>query len=459
LERRRKTAVWAVIAVLAASLMAAAQPPVPAGYAAVDAGQAREMGLAAIRQGRPDIAAEIALALLAQDKTDSFAHFLMANSLMRMNDRNPAERAAKQSYRYAQSPEQSYQSAHLAANLAFQRGALTTSQWWLRKAAEAAPDTARKDETVAQFRAVRARNPWRIALAFSVRPSDNVNNGSSGQYNIIDGLPYVGVLSRDAQAVTGVVADAAISLGYRISQDAQRQTSVGFQLFTRHVRLAPEEKARLGGNPGFGADRMAVSLTHDWRPDGSPHLFSLAGKIGRQSYQNGVDYNFAGLELGHRIAVGAKNVVDSALEAEQRAGQGDRSFGLRSTVVHQRANLDLVTASLLVNRFDTPLTGRSSTMVGAQIGYTLARPLGQVSLSGTLGAQKNRFSTYTLAGLTVPGGRDDITSYGEVQMQFNDLSHSGFAPLLRLRHQRTASNVSRFDPRESSVVLGLASKF
>ena len=443
--------------------LAMAQTAPPAGMVAVGADQARQMGLEAIRLGRPDIAAEIAIALLEKDPTDSFAHFLMASSLMRMKQGKEAEIAAKQSYRYAKTPEQSYQSAHLAADLAFQRGALSTAQWWLRKSAEAAPDEGRKDKSVALFRAVKARNPWRINLAFSVRPSDNVNNGSSGQYNIIDGLPFVGSLSADAQAVKGVVADAAVSLGYRLRQSAASETSLGAEFSLRHVHLGAAEKARLGGDPGFGSGRFALSLRQDWQPQNSKHRFSLEGSVGRQTYQSGGDYSFFGLTFGHRMPLAADTLIDNALDVEQRSKQGgprgDRVFSIRSTLVHQRGNQDLITASLLANRFDTAMQGRSGTMLGAQIGYTLAKPIGQVNLSATLGLQSSQYNGYSLAGIAIPGGRSDTTGFAEVQFQFNEISYAGFAPLLRLRHQRTQSNISRFEARETSVVLGLASKF
>lgn len=75
------------------------------------------------------------------------------------------------------------------------------------------------------------------------------------------------------------------------------------------------------------------------------------------------------------------------------------------------------------------------------------------------GCKKSQYNGYTLASFVVPGGRSDTTGYAEVQLQFNEISYAGFAPQLRLRHQRTQSNVSRFEANETSVVLGLASKF
>lgn len=452
-----------VAAGVLAATVASAQTSPPQGYSAVSQGEARQLGLKAIQSGRPDIAAEIALALLQKDPTDSFAHFLMANSLMRTNDARLAERAAKQAYRYAKSPEQSFQSARLVADLAFRRGALTTSQWWLRKSAEAAPDEARKAKSIALFRGVKDRNPWQVRLAFSARPSDNVNNGSSGQFNIIDGLPYVGSLSEDAQAVKGVIAEAAVTLRYRLRQTAQGETTLGTDIASRRVHLSTAEKTRLGGDPGFGWDRASLSLRHDWHPANSKHRFSIEGATGHQSYQSGSDYSFWALTFGHRVPVANHALLDSAITAEQRSGQGqqrgDRSFSFRSTLIYQRENKDLIAATLLSNRFDTAASGRSTTMFGAQISYSLAQPLGPIGLSASLGLQQTQANGYSLAGLSVPGGKKDTTRYAEVQIQFNDLSYAGFAPHLRIRQQSTQSNVSRFEAREVSAALGLASKF
>ncbi|MDN5785882.1 tetratricopeptide repeat protein, partial [Pseudorhodobacter sp.] len=369
-----RIAAFLATAVLAAP-MGLAQSAAPELDQTVSVQEARAMGLAAIQQGRPDIGLEIATVLVQKDKADSFAHFLNANSLLRLGHFRDAEAAAKQAYHYSETPEQSYQSAHLAAELAFRRGALTTSQWWLRKSAEAAPDAERKDETIAQFQAVRARNPWAVKLAFSMQPSDNVNNGSSGQYNIIDGLPYVGSLSADAQAVKGMVATGAVSLGYRLRQSQSSETTVGADISLRRVNLSAAEKVRLGGDPGFGSSRYSMSLRHEWRVDTNPQQFSVEGELGRQIYQSGDDYSFLGLSFGHRIPIGSTALLDSALDLELRSKQpgqrGDRNFGIRSTVLRQRSNDDIITASVIVNRFDTATDGRSSTLVGAQIGYSL----------------------------------------------------------------------------------------
>lgn len=459
--RHLRRAVLAALVV--AAPIAAAQTTPPQNLSTFSKGDARQLGLAAIRQGRPDAAAEVALALLKADPKDSFAHFLMATSLTQLKQPAAAEVAAKQSFRYAETPEQEFQSSYMAADLAFQRGALLTSQWWLRKSAEAAPDAARKAKTVELFRAVRARNPWRVNLAFSVRPSDNVNNGSSGQYNIIDGLPYIGTLSADAQAVKGVVTDAAVSLGYRLQQTARSETVLGADLSVRRVQISAAEKARLGGDPGFGSNRYSVTLRHDWQPVESKHRFSVEAEIGEQTYQSGRDYSFYGLNLGHRMPLTSDLYLASSVQAEQRSKQaytrGDRSYGIRSTLLHQRANQDLVTFSLSANRFDTLSSGRSADIFGAQVGYSLANAVGPVTLSASFGVQKSHYAGYSLAGLSVPGGRDDTTGFGEMQFQFNEISYAGFAPVLKLRHEMTQSNVSRFEAKQTSVVVDLASKF
>ncbi|MGO4909566.1 surface lipoprotein assembly modifier [Pseudorhodobacter sp. W20_MBD10_FR17] len=459
----RTALISGLVATSLVAALAAAQTDVPEGFSAVSQTNARQMGLEAIRQGRPDSAAKIALALLKADPTDSFALFMMATSLSQLEQPKAAEKAAKQSYRHAKTPEQEYQSSYLAANLAFQRGALMTAQWWLRKSAEAAPDEARKAKTVELFRAVRARNPWRINLAFSARPSDNVNNGSSGKFNIIDGLPFVGALSADAQAVKGVVTDGAVSLSYRLRQTEHSETVLGTDLSVRRVHLSSADKARLGGDPGFGSNRIGVTLRQDWQPKGSRHRFSVEGEVGRQTYESGRDYSFYGLSLGHRMPLASDLILASSIQVEQRSKQdlphGDRSFGFRSTLLKQRANQDMITFSLSANRFDTQNAGRSANILGAQVGYTLANPIGTIALSASFGVQKSSYAGYALAGMAVPGGRSDTTGFGEMQFQFNEVSYAGFAPVLKLRHEMTHSNVSRFEAKETSLVVDLASKF
>jgi hypothetical protein len=430
----------------------------------VSKGTARLIGLQAIRENKPEVAVTVAQRMLAADKTDSFAHFLLATAYLTLNRLPEAQASGKTAYQTATSEEQRHHAARITALAAYRLEHHSSAQWWLRKSAEAAPSELSRAQTVAAFRAVKAQNPLSVKLAFSLAPSDNVNGGSSGQYNIIDGLPYIGELSPDAQALKGTVAQAAGQLSYRLSETAESLTQLEFGMSLRHVRLGSAERAGMDGKPGFDAARVSIGLNHVMQQTGSAHRFTLNGTVGRQTYEQGGNYGFVRLGFGHQVTLAPDLAVDSLLSAEARSprdgvGQGEQTYALRGTVIRAFGDGDTASLAAYVSRLDSPLVGRSATTLGAQLGYAMGEPIGPVSLSGSIGYLATSYAGYAIAGLEVPGGRDDRSAFVEMKLSFGTVSYAGFAPEVTLRHQRSSSNVSRFDSQESSVTLGLKSLF
>lgn len=463
-----RNALWALgvaAALVAAPLRAETEMP-PSVTATISAEQARDLGLEAIRADKPELALAIAQGLLARDKADPFAHFLLATAYMHLDRLPEAQAAGKIAYRYGKTPEQRFQAARLTALVAYNQGRYATAQWWLRRAAHNAPTEERKARSVAEFNSVRAKNPLRLKLQFSVVPSDNVNNGSSGQYNIIDGVPYVGVLSADAQALSGVVSEGSGEASYRFRQTAHSETHVGARLKLRQVDLSAEARAEFADTtvPDFNTQRLEFTLRHVIKARSGGQRFTLDGALGRQWSGNVEPYSYARLSFGHLKALGAKSVLDSALTAERRSiapGQTrpDHTYSLRSGLTYGLANADTVSAMAYISAYETEIEGRGSTTLGGQVSYTLGRALGPVNVSASLGYQASTFPGYTIATIVVPGGRKDKSVFAEVQMTFSNTSYAGFAPLISLRKQRTQSNVSRFDASETAVTLGLRSTF
>lgn len=430
------------------------------------AAQARELGLEAIRLGRADLAVVIAQKLLALNRRDAFAQYLLATAYLRLNRPAEAEAAGRLAFRFGQTSEQRYQSARLTALAAYGAKRYGRAQWWLRRAAQNAPEAARRAQSVAEFGAVRARNPWRLELQFSLVPSDNVNNGSAGRFNIIDGLPYVGVLSADAQALSGVISEAGINAAYRLARTGQRETELGASLNLRRVDLSRAARSLLppGTNTDYGAQRLEISLRQQWLTPANDQRFTLSAAYGRQWYGAGADYDYGALGFGHQLSIGPRSLLDSGLSVEQRAqkpGQTrpDRIYGLRAGLSHGFANGDKATVTGFASAFSTGLPGQSSTSFGGQISYALGHGLGPVSLSGSIGYQVADFPGYGIAGIIVPGGRQDRSLTAELELGFDRLSYLGFAPVIGLRSVRTQSNVSRFDSSETALTLGLRSTF
>jgi hypothetical protein len=463
-------------AVLVAVLAGVSLPAVPLGAQengtataakgerVVSKATARLIGLQAIRENRPEAAVTVAQRMLDADKTDSFAHFLLATAYLYLNRLPEAQASGKTAYQTATSEEQRHHAARITALAAYRLEHHNSAQWWLRKSAEAAPTDLSRAQTVAAFQAVKAQNPLAVKLAFSIAPSDNVNGGSSGQYNIIDGLPFIGQLSPDAQALKGTVAQAAGQLSYRLAQTSQSLTQLEFGVNLRHVRLGKAERALMEGKPGFDAARAEIGLTHVMQQTDSAHRFTLNATLGRQTYEQGGNYGFARLGFGHRVALAPDMTLDSLLTAEARsarqgADRGERTYALRGTLMRAFSGGDVASLAAYVSRLDAPLAGRSATSLGAQLGYALGQPIGPLSLSGSVGYLATSYAGYAIAGLDVPGGRNDTSAFIEMKLSLGAVSYAGFAPEVTLRHQRSSSNVSRFDSQESSVTLGLKSLF
>lgn len=461
---------WLTIGALFVALMAAplwAQvDPNPAGVMQLSPAEARAAGLRAIQVQRPDIALQIAYALLARDAKDPFAHFLMATALSALNRLPEAQAAGKRAFRFALTDEQHFQAARATALAAYGQNRLIAAQWWLRRTIGYAPDPARRQRSVAEFQAVRGQNPLSLSLRFSAAPSNNVNSGSSGAFNTIDGVPIVGTLSPDAQQLSGLVVEGGLDLQYRLRKAATGNTSLAFVASLRDVELSQAAKARLGAvkAPELSSQQVEISLRQSHVPKDAKYRLNGALALGRR-WQNAVPpQDLARLTLGYSRAVGQQNFLEISISAEQRsrtgtAARGDRAFSLRSTLMHRLKNADRLTGTAYASAYDTLRFGQSSTTLGLQIGYELARDLGPLHLTVNLGVQQAVFRGYSVIGIPVPGGRRDTRTFAELQVLFPRIEYAGFAPQLSLRRQRTGSNVSRFDTVETSVTLGIKSTF
>lgn len=450
------------------ALAAAGDPaPKPAGPpTAVSAETARRIGVQAMAENRPDIALAFAAALIRADPKDPFAHYLQAQALRKLKRLPEAQTAARTAFRQGESREQRFQAARLTALVAYDRQRFGAAQWWLRRAAQAAPEAERRARSIAEFGAVRAQNPLAIDLRFSLVPSDNVNNGSSGAFNTIDGVPYVGTLSPDAQALSGVIAEVGGTLTYRLRQSGSSATFLGAKANIRAVALSPAAKAQLGTTPApdLGSQRLELSLSHRIAPEGSPARLTFAATLGRL-WQTGVEpQDLRRLTASYTRTLAPRTLLDFGLSLEQRERtegrpRGDGVYSFQLTATHRLPKAGLLTGALFLSRYDTPLDGRSSTTLGARIAFAPAQDLGPARLSLNFGLQRAEFNGYALAGILVPGGRADTMGYGELQVWFPKMQYMGFAPELSLRHQTTGSNVSRFETSETSVTLGIRSTF
>lgn len=428
--------------------------------------EARLLGMAAIASGRPDIAAAIAEGMLARDPDDPYAQFLLARAHLDAGALPQAQAAGKRAFRLARSPEQKFQAARLTAQAAWNRDQFPAAQWWLRRAAAAAPSDAQREATLRELRAVRGRNPLSFGLSLSVSPSDNVNNGASSQFNIIDGVPVVGWLSPDGQALAGVVAEVGADAGWRLRADATSLTTLGASVDLREVRLSDAARAAAPDlDPGaFDSARAEVVLRHVHRPAGKP--WEVAGHVaaGAQTEAGALDFRYGrvGAELLRGFGDRTGLRVGGAMEVRgARAGdpQGDSVISLQASVTRLMPGADRVTLGFYLSAYDTDRAGRSSATHGVQLSWQDGAPIGPVQLGASIGFGETHFPGYAVGFIPVPFGRLDRTLSASLDMTFPGLSWAGFAPRVTLSHVTTDSNVSRFETDRTGLLFGIESRF
>lgn len=429
--------------------------------------QARQMAVLALREGDPELAIKIAAGLLQANPEDPLAHYVLASANAGLGRPAAARKAAAKAYRFSEPGPARFRSAQLAARMAYREERFTTAQFWLRRSALHAPD-ARAEAVVARdYRILRTRNPWSFRLQADLRPSSNVNKGSDTALQIIDGVPVTGVLSGAAQALPGLIGALDLSAGYRLHMSETSATTLSGRLYIQRVALSSSAhaKAPTVRNSDFASTFAEATLRHGFAvgPEGRRGVAGVDLTLGEAWYGGQRSFSFARVSADRtwrheggflrlsamaekrfraRFAVNDAQVLGLTGEWSRELGNGDRlglKFALRDTDA-ARANGTFTSASLRTT-------------------YALDQPVGPVRLSAALTLGYSDYPRFLSGIFWVPGGRQDKSVYGDVNMFFHEMDYAGFAPMLRLRAGRKDSNDSRYSMQEFSVSLGIESKF
>jgi hypothetical protein len=208
--------------------------------------------------GQFQLARDFALALTDANPDDRAALVVLAAVQPQLGAPRDGRLAGARAYRLSDTDDTRYEAARLTALAAANEDRYTLSQLWLRRASVNAPDEEAFEQTQSDYRAIRNLNPWSINLGLSLTPSNNVNGGSETAFNVIDGLPFVGVLSGDAQALSGVAAAADLRLIYAISRQPDSRTSITARAYARAIWLSDDARliAPTSTNSDFGSQTI-----------------------------------------------------------------------------------------------------------------------------------------------------------------------------------------------------------
>jgi Surface lipoprotein assembly modifier len=433
--------------------------------------EARALATQSALSGDPETARRIAAALLQADPNDRAALMVLAIVEPQLGRARQGRLAGARAYAVSVTNAEKYEAARLTALAAANEGRYTLSQWWLRRALTVAQTPADAAQTTADARGVRNLNPWSTSVELSFSPSGNVNGGAETRFNVIDGIPAVGLLSADAQALSGWSGTLNFSTRYRIAASASSQTTLSFRAYERAVKLSQSARNFLvaNGSDATAADFSSASFNFGLRHDHALQngFYGIGLDLGRVWSEADFDYSFARLTADRRISLSDTASLSFNLSLEQRwdhsENQDQWRYNLQTSWSRNLASGDQVSATIGFGAVDSDQFNDTSRNRTAQLGYAFGNPVGpswlqaQVQLSA--GLQLQDFDDYRVALITVPGGRQDKRIFASADLFFSGISYAGFAPVITLNAGRTFSNVSRFEHDDMSIGFAIRSTF
>ncbi|APX11017.1 surface lipoprotein assembly modifier [Tateyamaria omphalii] len=427
--------------------------------------QARVLARQALYAGRFDLARDVAMVLVRADPEDAYAYGVLAAAHSRLNDPKLARAAARLSYKYSETPTEKFGAARTAASVAFQQERPTLSQGWLRLAATHADTDAQEKALAQDYGRVRAANPLRFNINFSVAPSDNVNNGTDNVLEVINDVPTLGVFRPSSRALDGIVGTLDVQLQYRLAQGEKSRTTATGRLYTRRVDLSDEAQARVPDlrNSDFGSTYAETGVDHLFALGKPGNFVTVGGAIGASWSGDERSHDFAKLSLSRSLKVGdaSRLTLRSGVERRFSTASNLRDLDvltLGATYSHKLERGDRFSLGLTVQDIQGDFVNAAYQTASVRASYTFGKQLGPMEISTGLTVGYTDYEEYRLVR-TVQGGRQDESLYGDVSLFFKDYDFAGFAPTIRLRTGRRTSNVNRFETDETTITLGIQSKF
>ena len=451
---------WLALGVLLLTLGAVRAETVTLG---IDA--SRDLARQALLGGQPQLALAIARALLDRDPTDAVALLILAAAETRLGEPKAGLRSAVLAFRNADDPVLRYEAARYAAAAALADRRFTLGQFWLRRAAQLAPAPQQHDDTAATYRAVQAERPWTGTARFNLRPTTNLNQGSSEDQLIIDGVPTIFTFDGAAQALSGLETGVDLSLAHRFAPSPTAYAEFALRLQGDIYTLSDAAKQQAPGASGsdFSYVALEAALTYNFAATPGAGAWSIGSVAGTNWYGGQPLGSYLRLELGKTLKLSDTRSARLDLLVEQQWRDDPQAFGNRVAAVQSQYNWQLKNGSLLALRLG--LVGQFSkdrnaenTALSVDLRYTLANPLGPAEVTLGLNATARDFPVY-FSNIFNVSGRQDLRVGASVELFFPKAEVWGLAPVLSIAGGTTTSNVSRYQSDYFGVQIGLRSVF
>ncbi|WP_413720022.1 hypothetical protein [Silicimonas sp. MF1-12-2] len=449
-----------LIAVMGLGLGAAvAQTQVPDGATVVSSVQARAIARKALAEGKLQIADALTAALLVQNPTDAEALMIRALLMRALGRLDEAREHAASAWRHAPTPALRFEAAMLTADVLTRQEKFSRAQFWLRRADQAAPDDQRRAVAARAFGVVRQRNPLQVNLRFSLKPSNNVNNGAETLEIDIGGLPFL--IDSSGQQLGGWEGSTGLSFGYRLAENKTARTDILADVFFRKVWLNSEAAilapAARGSDYDYGA--LVAGIRHQrliW-PDMGPS--TIAGIAGQSWYGGEKLARWVEIQLGQNVKRSEQSALRFGVKARVEKRLDDsindsRSLGLSAEYLRAIEGGGGYSLGARVQNIWSDSATVDSLILGFSASRTLPK-LGPVQPRLSMSAENRDYQKWAATA----GGREDRTLSLQIDATWSDVSYYGFVPQATLIARRTWSNVDIYDRNELSLGLTVVSRF
>lgn len=413
-------------------------------------------------------AREISQGLLIRDDQDLEAQLILSVAQRNLGNFKDAAKAGKAAWRIAETDSRKYDAALLTAQALASGGAHSTAQIWLRRAAQIAPNEKAKNTAVQDLKFVRSQNPWSYNFRFSLRPSDNINNGSNSDVVVIGGIPLL--ISGRNKPLSGIGLTLGAEAEYLKRLSSTQSLRYGVDFETRQYALSDEAKSiapdAKGSDYAFSSAKFHVA--YDITVPDKRNAHSFEAQIGRYRYGGEPLSNLIWLKYSfiHRQKDGTQNQFAVVGEDNSRLDNHARDTG-KVSVFFRRSkatksggvfswNLTASTTRLTGDQKYGQATDLANDAIGGGIRYTWAKPFFGATTSLALQYEGQRFDQ---SRYVYPDVREDHRGIATLSMFFNELEYYGFAPVLDVGYERKYSNASLFSVDSFGVNIGIRSSF
>jgi hypothetical protein len=421
---------------------------------------ARRAAAGFLAEGRPEAALTLADGVLLGAPESATARMLRARALRDLGRNAEAVQAAGAAWRVAETPKDRFYAAMIQAQARSSNGDRALAQFWLRRAAQIAPDEASRAIAVRDFRHVRGLTPWRLALDLRVEPSDNLNGAPKSNTFTFAGLPFV---NPGAVPLSGVRYGLGADYLYRVGLAPNRRLSFGVAADVSRVRFSQEAKDRVPGVDAgdYREEDLRLKIGYEARAEDGRWLVQAAVSTQRSWLAGGLLSDAARLDLSYGRAVAAGVILSGRLGLENETRHDvslldsqTRDYGLTLSrdVGQGLLRLDLAYAD---TASDSRSVARESRR--AVLSYALAEPVKGMMPRLSLSYQSVDYDRGPTSFWIDP--REDRQWGLALDVMLPDLDYYGFAPELGVSFHDRQSNYSIYETRGTDLRLGLRSVF